>query len=150
MNKTKMWKLSLPALLASAFAFETMPGSVRQFAADGIAVPELAYNFFNLESQHRAAFCMPLAGMLTLIALGFALVVAFSGKHSPLKAVSWLSLAAASLTAVPYMLPTEDLTLQPNVIVTIVLFAVWLIAWIMDRKGVTKEEEKPKGGRRLS
>lgn len=150
MNKTKLWKLSLPALLASALVFETMPGSVRQFASDGATVPELAYNFFTLESQHRAAFCMPLAGTLTLIALMFALVVAFSRKHSPVKAVSWLSLAAAALTAVPYMLPTEGVTLQPNVIVTIVLSAVWLIAWNMDRKGETKEEEKPQEGRRLS
>lgn len=149
MKKTKLWLISLPALLTSAFVFETMPSSVRQFV-DG-KLTDVAYNFFNLESAHRAASLLPLAGGLTIIALGFALMAAFlkSKTKTALKMVCWISLAAATLTAMPYMLPTEGIALQPNVIVTILLFAVWYIAWLLDRKIETPEEKNEKKTKKL-
>ena len=149
MKNEKLWRLSLPALTASACVFETMPGSVREFAADVVTTPEAAYNFFTLQSQHRAAMCMPLAGGLTLIALGFALAAAFFKKRTAVKMVCWLALVAAALTAMPYVLVTEGVTLQPNVIVTLILFAVWLIAWMLDRKSEPAEEKREKKAKRL-
>lgn len=149
MKNEKLWRLSLPALTASAFVFETMPGSVREFAADVVTTPEVAFNFFTLQSQHRAALCMPLAGGLTVIALGFALAAAFFKKRTAVKMVCWLALAAAALTAMPYMLVTEGLLLQPNVTITLILFAVWLIAWMLDRKSEPAEEKQKKKASRL-
>lgn len=149
MKNEKLWRLSLPALTASACVFETMPGSVREFAADVVTAPEVAYNFFTIQSQHRAAMCMPLAGGLTLIALGFALAATFFKKRTAVKMVCWLALAAAALTAMPYMLVTEGVTLQPNVIITLILFTVWLIAWMLDRKSEPAEEKQEKRAKRL-
>ncbi len=149
MNKTKLWKIAMPALLASALVFETMPGSVREYTAAESGITTVSANFFTVQSQHPAVMCLPLAGTLTMAVLILALVAAFSKKNGLLKAVYWISLAAATLTAVPYMMQSEGISLQPNVIVTTLLFAVWFIAWMLERKGRTGGE-KAEEGRRLA
>ena len=145
MKNLKFWKFSLPALLMSAFSFEIIPGSVRYFAAGMVQIPEAAYHFFNLQVEHPAAACLPLAGVVTFVAMGMALVAAFSKKHPIFKLVSWTSLAAAAFTAVPYVVLTEGIFVQPNVIVTILLTACWLIAMMLEKNKNVPPEEKPKG-----
>ena len=147
MKNQKFWKFSLPALLMSAFAFETMPGSVRYYAADLVQAPEVAFNFFNLQLEHSAAACLPLAGIVTLIAMGMAILAAFSKKYPIFKMISWTSLAAAALSAAPYVVQSENGFLHPNVVVTILLTACWLIGMMLDKKKDAQQEKKPEGRR---
>lgn len=144
MKYRKILKFSLPALLMSALMFEIMPGSVRFY---GSSVQEKLLNFFNLENLPTAAYLI-LAGYATVIAVILALVAAFSKKHPIFKAVSWCALIAAALTAAPYMMPQEDGFLQPNVIVTVLLTACWLIALLLD-KHKNNQENTEKHGPRL-
>ena len=81
MNKTKLWKIAMPALLASALVFETMPGSVREYTAAESGITTVSANFFTVQSQHPAVMCLPLAGTLTMAVLILALVAAFSKKN---------------------------------------------------------------------
>lgn len=145
MNKQKILKFALPALLMSALMFESMPGSVRWY---GPSAPEMLLNFFNIQTDLLAASCLPLAGYVTVVALVLALVVAFSKKHTPFKAVSWCSLAAAALSGAPYLAAQEGTLIQPNVIVTVLLTACWLIALYLD-KNKNKEETASAHGPRL-
>ncbi len=145
MKNPKFWKMALPALLLSALMFETMPGSVGVFGQ--VATPETVYNFFNLQAEHPAAACLPLAGLVTAVTAILALVGLFSKKVSAHKAVCWGSLVAAALTAVPYMVPSEGVLLQPNVIITILLSLCWLAAFLQDKKEEKTETAEP--GRRL-
>lgn len=146
MKNQKFWKFSLPALLMSAFAFETMPGSVQYYGAGLVQIPEIAYNFFSFQAEHPAAVCLPLAGCVTVLAMVFALVAAFSKKRPIFKLVRYTSLAAAALASAPLAVRTEGVFLQPNVIVTILLTACWLIGMILDKKDA-RTEENPKGHR---
>ena len=145
MNKQKIMKWALPALMMSALMFESMPGSVRYLE---IQIPEqaMAYHFFNLQSQDVAANCLTLAGYVTIVGVILALIAAFSKKHPIFNAVAWCSLVAAALTAVPYMQP-EELLWQPNVIITIILTVCWLIAFLLDKK--TKAPEGTDANPRL-
>ncbi len=145
MKNPKLWKMALPALLLSALMLETMPGSVGVFGQ--VAIPETAYNFFDLQANHPAASCLPLAGLVTGVTAILALLGLFSKKVNAFKAVSWGSLVAAALTAVPYMVPSEGVMLQPNVIITILLSGCWLIAFLQDKKQEKTETAEP--GRRL-
>ena len=146
MGNQKYWKFSLPALLMSAFAFELMPGSVRYYSADLVAIPEAAYNFFELQLENSAAAaCLPLAGAVTFVAMMMAMVAAFSKKYPIFKMVGWTSLIAAAFTAAPYMLMSDGSLLQPNVVVTILLTACWLIGMMLEKKKTDPQEEKPKG-----
>ena len=131
MGNQKYWKFSLPALLMSAFAFELMPGSVRYYSADLVAAPEAAYNFFELQLENSAMM--------------MAMVAAFSKKYPIFKMVGWTSLIAAAFTAAPYMLMSDGSLLQPNVVVTILLTACWLIGMMLEKKKTDPQEEKPKG-----
>lgn len=143
MNKQKFMKWALPALLMSALFFEAMPGSVRSYAA----IPTTMYHFFNLDMNHLAASCLSFAGIATAVTVILALVAAFSKKHPIFKAVSWCSLAAASLTAAPYFVHSDGLVLQPNVIITLILTACWLIALRLDKTAnaeTAKKENHPR------
>lgn len=144
MKYHKLLKFALPALLMSALMFELLPGSVRFY---GSSIPEKLLNFFNLENLPAASYLI-LAGYATAIAVILALVAAFSKKHPIFKAVSWCSLAAAALTAAPYVMTQEDGFLQPNVMVTLLLTACWLIALLLD-KNKNKPENTENHGPRL-
>ena len=146
MKNQKFWKFSLPALLMSAFSFELIPGSVRYYRAGFVSAPEVAYNFFE-QLEHPAAACLPIAGAVTFVAMILALVAAFSKKYPIFKMVSWASLAAAAFTAGPYMIQSKGSLLQPNVVVTILLTACWLIAMMLEKNKTAPQEEKPKGRR---
>lgn len=146
MNKQKIMKWALPALLMSALTFEIMAGGVKRYV-DGKLV-ETAYNFFTIESETTAAYCLPIAGMVTFVAMMLALVSACFKKHSLYKATSWSSLAAGALAAVPYIAQTEGEAVQPNVIVILILTGCWLLAISLDRKK-DDVQEKEYQGRRL-
>ena len=143
MKYQKILKFALPALLMSALTFEIMPGSVRYYSA---SAPEMLLNFFNLENLAASGYLI-LASYATVVAVILALVAAFSKKHPIFKAVSWCALIAAALTAAPYMMPQEEGFLQPNVIVTVLLTACWLIALLMDKHKNTQENAENHGPR---
>lgn len=143
MKYQKILKFALPALLMSALMFEVMPGSVRFY---GAAAQEMLLNFFNLSNLPAAGYLI-LAGYATVVAVILALVAAFSKKHPIFKAVSWCTLIAAALTAAPYMMPQEEGFLQPNVIVTILLTACWLIALLLDKRKNNQENAEKHGPR---
>lgn len=92
---------------------------------------------------------MPIAGIVTAITLVLALVCVFFQKEHLAKTVSMCALASAALTAMPYLLPTEGVILRPNVIVTVLLFAVWIIANVMAPKEKKEDKKDLNRGRRL-
>ena len=147
MNKQKIMKWALPALLLSALTFELMPGSVAYHAKDVATVPEAAWNFFSLPVEGMAASCLMLAGAATIIAMVLALVALCFKKNDLNKLIGWCSLAAGALASVPYMVATEEELLQPNVVVLLILMACWLLAVALDKKKDAEEKAEPKGRR---
>lgn len=146
MNKQKIMKWALPALLMSAMTFELMSGSVRVFTKDLVNVPEsTGYNFFTVEAESLAASCLPIAGVVTFVAFMLALVSACVRKCRFYKATSWCSLGAGALSAVPYLSSSEEMFVQPNVIVLLILVACWLLAGALDKKKDTVQENMPQG-----
>lgn len=146
MNKQKIMKWALPALLMSAMTFELMSGSVRVFTKDLVNVPEsTGYNFFTVEAESLAASCLPIAGVVTFVAFVLALVSACVHKCRFYKATFWCSLGAGALSAVPYLSSSEEMFVQPNVIVLLILVACWLLAGALDKKKDTVQENMPQG-----
>lgn len=149
MNKNKVMKWALPALAMSAMTFELLPGSVGYYAKDVVTAPEnTVFNFFTVKAETVAASCLPLAGIVTFALLVLALVAVCFKKTGLYKVVSWGSLAAAALTAMPYILQSEVAFVQPNVVVILLLCGCWLLAQSLTKKG-TEDPQKPKQGRRL-
>lgn len=149
MNKNKVMKWALPALAMSAMTFELLPGSVRYYSKDVVAAPEnTGFNFFTVEAETVAASCLPLAGLVTFAVLVLALVAVCFKKTQLYKVVSWGSLAAAALSAMPYILQSEVAFVQPNVVVILLLCGCWLLAQSLTKKGA-EDTNKPKQGRRL-
>ncbi len=147
MNKQKIMKWALPALLMSGFFFEIMPGSVTYYAKEAVTIPEAAWNFFTSPVQGMAASCLILAGVATIIAMVLALVALCFKKNDLYKLIGWCSLAAGAFAAVPYMVATEEELLQPNVVVLLILMACWLLAMALDKKKEASGEEKMTGRR---
>ena len=143
MNKRKMIKWALPALLMSALTFELMRHSV---ATDLLMIPENVCNFFSPPGEGMAASCLTLAGVATVIAMVLALV-ALCFKKDLYKLIGWCSLAAASLASVPYMVQTEEVFMRPNVVIIIILTVCWLLAMVLDKKKDAEEKAKSKGRR---
>lgn len=147
MNKQKIMKWALPALLMSALTFEMMPGSVSYHAKGIVVIPEAAWSFFAPPTEGMAASCLILAGTATIIAMVLALVALCFKKKDLYKLTGWCSLAAGAFAAVPYMVATEEELLQPNVVVLLLLMASWLLAMALDKKKDTEEKAAPKGRR---
>lgn len=149
MNKIKVMKWALPALSMSAMTFELLPGSVGYFAKDLVSAPETAvYNFFTVKAESVAASCLPLAGIVTFVVLALALVAVCFRQAGLYKTVSWCCLAAAALAAAPYVVVSEDVFLQPNVVVILLLTGCWLLAMSLSKNSGQAQEEQ-KQGRRL-
>ena len=149
MNKQKITKLALPALLMSAMTFELMPGSVRYYGLkDGELISkEQLFNFFTVATETTSAACLPIAGLATFAAIVLALVALCFKKNDLYKATGWCSLASGALAAVPYMTQTAGVTLMPNVMVILILTVCWLLAMHLDKKKEAKEETKTTGRR---
>lgn len=149
MNKNKAMKWALPALAMSAMTFELLPGSVGYYSKDVAAAPEnTVFNFFTVEAETVAASCLPLAGIVTFALLVLALVAVCFKKEGLYKAIGWSSLAAAALTAMPYIIQSGTEFLQPNVVVILLLCGCWLLAQSLTKRGA-ETSESPKQGRRL-
>lgn len=146
MKKQTILKWALPALLASAMSFELIPGSVRCYAADQVAAPETVYNFFTLGMDSTGAACLPIAGMLTMVALLLSLVALFLKKRI-YRLIGWLTLAGGAFCAVPYVAATAQELIQPNVVVLFLLCLCWGLAMYLDKQKAAVEE--PPVGRRL-
>lgn len=143
MNKQKIMKWALPALLMSCLTFEIMPGSVNYYAKGAATIPEGAWSFFSLPIEGMAASCLMLAGVVTVIAMVLALAALCFKKDKLYKTISWCSLAASAFAAVPYMVATEEELLQPNVVVLLILVVSWLLAMALDKKNTQAEAKKP-------
>lgn len=149
MNKSKVMKWALPALAMSAMTFELLPGSVGYYAKDVTADAEnTVFNFFTVEAETVAASCLPLAGIVTLVVLALALVAVCFRKQGLYTAIGWCSLAAAVLSAMPYVVQAETVFLQPNVVVILLLCGCWLLAQSLAKTG-TEDTKSIKQGRRL-
>ena len=147
MNKQKVMKWALPALLMSAMTFEIMPGSISYFTNDGSAIPEGTWNFFSIPVEGMATSCLALTGALTLVAMLLALVAACFKKQNLYNMTGWCCLGAAAFAAAPYIAKPEGGVMMPNVIVLIILTVSWLLAMAMHKQAV-QAEEKPSLERR--
>ncbi len=145
MNKEKIFMWVIPALLLSCLTFELMPGSVQYFSNNVVVVPETAWNFFAPPSEGMASSCLILAGTVTVLAAVLALVAACFQKRNLYKSISWASLIASALAAVPYMVGTEEEMLRPNVVVLLLSLVSWLLARAMDKKKDGQKEVEPSG-----
>lgn len=148
MNKQKIMKWALPALLMSAMTFELMPGSVGYFGKDMVSIPEgTTHNFFAPPVQGTEGSCLILCGVVTFVAMVIAIAAACMKKKGLYRTIGWCSLGAGALAAVPYLTNTADVFVQPNVMVLLLLLACWLMAMSLDKKKDEQEGEKPKGRR---
>lgn len=147
MNKQKIMKWALPALLMSAMTFELMPGSVGYYAKDMVTAPEGgAWNFFNTPVEGMVGSCLILCGIVTFAAMVIAIAAACMKKKGLYRTIGWCSLGAGALAAVPYLTNTADVFVQPNVMVLLLLLACWLMAMSLDKKNA-EEGKKPQGKR---
>lgn len=147
MNKQKIMKWALPALLMSAMTFEIMPGSVQYYAKDPAKALEGAWTFFTPPVEGMAGSCLPLAGVVTFAAMVLALVAACFKKGNLYKTVGWCCLGGGALSAMPYIQPVADAVVQPNVAVMLILLVCWLLAMHMDKKKAEMEGEEITGRR---
>lgn len=148
MEKQKIMKWALPALLMSAMTFELMPGSVKCYTNDAASATEAAaYNFFTVVSDSVGASCLPIAGVLTFVTMVLALIAACLKKRGLYKLICWCSLGTGALAAVPYVVATEETMLQPNVIIILILTGCWLLAMALEKS--KDQQEKIQQGRRL-
>ena len=147
MKKQRIMKWALPALLMSGLVFELMPGSVGYYAKGVATIPEAAWSFFSPPVEGMAASCLMLAGVATIAAMVLALVALCFKKGDLYKLTAWCSLAAGSLTAIPYIVATEEELLQPNVVVLLILVTCWLLAMALDKKKDAPEKAESKGRR---
>lgn len=145
MNRQKIMKWALPALLLSAMTFEIMPGSVSH-SADLAAGEEILWNFFSLPTQGMATSCLMLAGVLTLATAVLALVATFLTKKNLYRLVGYGSLGSAALASVPYLAAAEK-ALFPNVVVILILTCSWLLAMLLDKQKEDNKKEKITGRR---
>ena len=145
MNRQKIMKWALPALLLSAMTFEIMPGSVSH-SADLAAGEEILWNFFSMPTQGMATSCLMLAGVLTLATAVLALVATFLTKKNLYRLVGYCSLGSAALASVPYIVAAEEL-LFPNVVILLILTCSWLLALFLDKHKENEKEEKFTGRR---
>lgn len=147
MNKQRIMKWALPALLMSALFFELMPGSVQYYAKDVAVIPEGTWNFFAVPVEGTAASCLPIAGIATLVAVILAVVALCFKKNNLYRLTGWCAVAAGAFAAVPYMVATEEELMQPNVVVLLLLVVCWLLAMALDKKKDAPEKAEPKGRR---
>ena len=148
MNKRKVVKWALPALLMSAMTFELMPGSVAYYTKDLITIPEgKTWNFFTPPVEGTVGSCLILCGVVTFVAMVLAIAAACMKKKSLYRPVGWCSLGAGALAAAPYLTNTADAFVQPNVMVFILLLACWLMAMYMDKEKAKEEDVMPQGRR---
>lgn len=146
MNKQKILKWALPALLMSAMTFEIMPGSVAYHASESVQTPEAAWNFFTVPVQGMLLTCLTVAAFATFISMILALI-ALCFKKPLYKISGWCSLGAGALTAVPYMTASAEEFVQPNVVILLVLMASWLIAMHLNKRQNQDENGATKGNR---
>jgi di/tricarboxylate transporter len=131
MNKQKIMKWALPALLMSAMTFEIMPGSVQYYTKNSAMAPEGTWTFFAPPVEGMAGSCLTLAGVVTFVAMVLALVAACFKKANLYKTVGWCCLGGGALSAMPYIQPVADAVVQPNVAVMLILLVCWLLGtWI--------------------
>lgn len=148
MNKQKVMKWGLPALLMSAMTFELMPGSVGYYTKELITTPEgKNWNFFAPPVEGTVGSCLILCGVVTFVAMVLAIVAACMKKKGLYRPVGWCSLGAGALAAAPYLVNTADAFVQPNVVVFILLLACWLMAMYLDKDKSEEENTKPLGRR---
>jgi uncharacterized membrane protein len=147
MNKQKIMKWALPALLMSAMTFEIMPGSVQYYTKNSAMAPEGTWTFFAPPVEGMAGSCLTLAGVVTFVAMVLALVAACFKKANLYKTVGWCCLGGGALSAMPYIQPVADAVVQPNVAVMLILLVCWLLAMYMDKKKAETEGEKVTGRR---
>ena len=145
MKKYKILKWSLPALVMSAMTFELLPGSVIYYAKDMSAIE--AFNFFTASAKAMGAPYLSAAGLVTALALILAMAASCFGKTSVYKWTSWSALAAGALASMPYIVRSEDGSLQPNVVILLVLMASWLIAMHLNKRQNQAENGATKGNR---
>ena len=146
MNKQKILKFALPALLMSAMTFEILPGSVAYHSSGSVQLPEGAWNFFTVPIQGMLLTCLTMAAFATFVSVMLA-VVALCFKKPLYKFTGWCSLGAGALTAVPYMTASAEEFVQPNVVILLVLMASWLIAMHLNKNQNQAEQGATKGNR---
>lgn len=150
LKKQKTYMKIIPAMLMSAFIFESMTGSVAVYHTDEAGkLVGTAYNFFVPVPEYSAAFCLPLAGLLTFVGMVLSIYALCAKKPGMMPAVCWLTLAAAALATLPFMIPSEALSVRPQVVIAILLMAVWGLCFAL-RHAEGKEQDAPPEVRRLS
>ena len=147
MNKEKILKWALPALLLSCLTFELLPGSVSYYVNNELVLSDTPWNFFNLPNEGMASSCLVIAGMITVVVIFLAFVAVCFRKKSLYRTISWCSLAGGAFTAGPYMTAAEGKLLQPNVMVMLLLLGCWLLAMRQDKHKDDEKNDQPKGRR---
>ena len=147
MNKDKIMKWALPALLLSCLTFELLPGSVSYYVNNALVLSDTPWNFFNLPNEGMASSCLVIAGMITVVTIFLSFVAVCFHKKNLYRTIGWCCLAGGAFSAGPYMVAAEGKLLQPNVMVMLLLLGCWLLAMHQDKHKDDEVKEQPKGRR---
>ena len=142
MKKKYAWNIALILLLMASVAIAAMPNAVVYYYPD--AEP-LYGSFFALNEDVTTGICLPVAGLLSGIALMLAVAAAVSKKEGWLKGAAWMAFGAMFMGALPIVIRTE-IQVLPNVCHPIAAGAAYLLAKYMQKKK-TPEESKSAGPR---
>lgn len=139
MKKQTLLKLFLILLPVLAVGLATTGNSVTVF--DSQTGTTAYYSYFDLLPVATMRMVTPLAGILSILAGGFAIGSVVSKQSWCRKTVKWLSIAAATVAVLP-ILVRGDVLVVPNVGFPIFMGAEWILAWIMDKKPGEKTAEQ--------
>lgn len=147
MDKKKLMNACLVVLPLVAVLLAGMPTSVTVYYPDGEGVIDaqpVYCSFFTYIEDVPASICMPFSLICGALSFGCAAVYMVKKTAFWLKGIMGLSFVSMTLAVLPIIMRTETY-IVPNMLVPILMGAVFLLAYAMIKK--PQEEEKPKAKR---
>ena len=144
MNKKRIKTIFLVLLPIFAAGMAVNPGSVMLY--DAAQDKMSACSYFALLPEGNFQIATVLAGILTCLSGGLAITYLVGKKESVAKAIIYISLAGASLAAIPILI-NSPIRVLPNVGVPILLVAQAAVAYFIPEKN--KENKKLNGRKSL-
>ena len=139
MNKKRIKTIFLVLLPILAAGMAVNPGSVMLY--DAAQDKMSACSYFALLPEGNFQIATVLAGILTCLSGGLAITYLVGKKASVAKAIVYISLAGASLAAIPILI-NSPIRVLPNVGVPILLVAQAVVAYFVPEKKTENKKLK--------
>ncbi len=147
MKKQRFMKAALVLLSLVAAVASARPDSVAIYPIDQASAPVTPFycSYYTLVEGIPTGICTPFAALLAALSFGIGILYLVTKKEGLLKAIMATSFVSMTLAVLPVMME-KSVYMLPNVTVPICMGIVCLVAFLMVRKPVPKEE---KNARRL-